>query len=116
MSGRHGVPSLLRWTLPVVTAQPTRLLTTISPRSRGDTPYTVALRRNVGLNLSSASSSRSCSTATLDSAYAVIGEKDACSSRMSSGLDAPYTLHDDENRNRPTPACFAARASRIEAW
>ena len=54
-SGRHGMPSLLMSTSPVVQAYPTRLLTTRSPRSRDETPKAVALRRKVGLNASSAS-------------------------------------------------------------
>ncbi len=36
--GRHGVPSDFRWILPVVTAQATRLFSTMSKRMRGDTP------------------------------------------------------------------------------
>ena len=83
-SGRHGVPSLLRNTSPVVTAYPTRLFTTRSPRSRGDTPNAVALRRYVGLKESSASAARSCSARTFDHPYGVTGLNEALSSRKSS--------------------------------
>ena len=48
--GRQGVPSLLMWTRPSAYAQATRLFSTRSKRRRGETPYAVALRRNVGLN------------------------------------------------------------------
>ena len=72
-SGRHGEPSLCSSTLPVVTACPTRLLTTMSARRRRDTPYAVALRRYTGENVSSASSLTSCSTRTFDSPYGVTG-------------------------------------------
>ena len=65
-SGRHGVPSLWIRTSPVVWAYPTRLLTTTSTRSRGETPYAVALRRKVGLNESSASFEMSLSASTLE--------------------------------------------------
>ncbi len=36
--GRQGLPSLLSITLPEVKAQATRLLSTMSKRSRGETP------------------------------------------------------------------------------
>ena len=64
--GRQGVPSLLSSTFPEVNAQATRLLSTRSKRRRGETPYAVALRRNVGLKSASASVATSCSTRTLE--------------------------------------------------
>ena len=54
-SGRHGVPSDSTCTSPVSTAWPTRLLSTMSARSRGEKPNAVALRRKTGSNASSAS-------------------------------------------------------------
>ena len=64
--GRHAMPSLFRCTLPVVNAHAVRLLSTRSNRSRGDTPYAVALRGKVGVKLSSASFITSFSTRTFD--------------------------------------------------
>ena len=95
-SGRQGVPSLLMKTRPVVTAQPTRLFTTRSPRRRGETPYAVALRMYTGQKSGPASLRRSSSTKTFDRPYAVTGLNAAVSSRTSLGSAAPYTLHDDE--------------------
>ena len=70
-SGRHGEPSLWSRTLPVVTACPTRLFTTMSARRRR--PYAVALRKYTGEKLSLASSCSACSTRTLESPYGVTG-------------------------------------------
>ena len=64
--GRHGVPSLLIRTLPVATAQAVRLFKTMSHRTRGDTPYAVALRSRTGLNSSDASVSSSSSALTFE--------------------------------------------------
>jgi hypothetical protein len=50
--GRHGVPSLLMSTFPVATAQAVKLFKTMSQRSRGETPYAVALRKSTGENSS----------------------------------------------------------------
>src|SRR5712692_7177037 len=112
--GRQGVPSLCTETSPVVYAAATRLLTTTSPRSRGENPYAVALRRNVGLKLSSASFETSCSTRTLDSPYGVMGLNAAVSVSISSPA-RPYRLHEEANRYRGTPTRLAALAIRTEA-
>src|SRR5262245_39271499 len=114
-SGLHGVPSLWMRTSPVVTAAPTRLLTTTSERRRGETPYAVGLRRKVGLKRASASCDTSASTRTFEAPYAVIGLKSASSVSTLSVLAAPYKLHDEANRNRGTPAALAASASRTLA-
>ena len=71
--GRHGVPSLFSITFPDVNAHATRLFSTTSKRSRGETPYAVAQRRNVGLNSSVASFETSCSTRTFETPYGVTG-------------------------------------------
>ena len=71
--GRHGVPSLFRYTLPDVTAQATRLLSTTSKRMRGERPYAVAHRRNVGENELSARGDTSCSVRTFETPYGVTG-------------------------------------------
>lgn len=73
----------------MVTAYPTRLLTTTSARMRGDMPYAVAFRRNVGLKSSSASTAMSRSDHTFDSPYGVTGLNAACSSSISPPDDAP---------------------------
>src|SRR6266545_2772174 len=106
-SGRQGVPSLLMRTSPDVNAWPARLFTTMSARRRGETPYAVAFRRKVGLNRSSAIGLTSRSTSTLDSPYGVIGLNAAPSVSIASPPEAPYRLHDEENRNRGTPAALA---------
>ena len=62
--GRQGVPSLFTYIRPVVYADATRSFKTISSRRRGDAPYAVAFRREVGLKCSSASFDRSRSTKT----------------------------------------------------
>src|SRR5580693_1528084 len=102
-------------TSPVVNATPTRLLTTTSARSRGEAPYAVAFRKNVGLNRSSASLATSCSTSTFDRPYAVMGLKAAPSSSIFSAPAAPYRLQDEAKRKRGTPAALAASASRTLA-
>src|SRR6266481_8471882 len=112
--GRQGVPSLFTYTRPVVYADATRSFKTISRRSRGDTPYAVAFRREVGLKCSSAIFARSRSTKTLDSPYGVTGLSDAVSSWKSSPA-APYVLHDEENTKRSTPPVLPNTASRTEA-
>ena len=114
-SGRQAMPLLRSRTSPASSALPTRSLTTRSPRSRGENPYAVALRRNTGEKSSSASVTRSCSERIFDSPYGVSGAKAAFSSSGESSVPAPYRLHDDENRNRGTPAALAARASRTVA-
>src|SRR4030095_4525492 len=96
-SGRQGVPSLLIKTSPVVYAKPTRLFTTRSLRSFGETPYAVAFRRNVGLKLSSASRETSSSTRILDAPYGVTGLKVASSFNISFPSDTPYKLQEEEN-------------------
>src|SRR5678809_257699 len=101
-------------TSPVVNATPTRLLTTISARRRGDTPYAVALRKKIGLKRASASCATSRSTSTFDRPYAVIGLNSAFSSSSASPA-APYKLQDEAKRKRGTPAALAASASRTLA-
>jgi len=64
--GRHGVPSLLMNTRPVVSAHAVKLFSTRSNRSRGETPYAVAFRKYTGLNSALASCDTSCSTSTFD--------------------------------------------------
>jgi len=63
-------------------------LSTTSKRSRGETPYAVAQRRNVGVKESSASSAMSRSARTFDSPYAVTGLS-ADSSVPGASLAAP---------------------------
>src|SRR5687767_5769294 len=108
-NGRQGEPSLCRRTSPLVNAVPVRLLTTMSARSRGDEPYAVALRRYVGLKLSSASFARPASAITLLSPYGVTGLNEAASVTGTSPAD-PYNEQEDEKRYRGTPADFAASA------
>ena len=72
-SGRHGEPSLVMAISRVVNASPDRLLSTMSKRMRGEAPNAVALRRNVGEKLSSASRPTSRSTSPLQTPYAVWG-------------------------------------------
>ena len=65
--GRQGVPSLLTYTRPVVYAEATRSLSTMSSRRRGETPYAVALRGALlGDKSSSASSAMSRWAKTFD--------------------------------------------------
>ena len=115
-NGRHGVPSLdirISWYRNAVAA---RSLTTRSKRCRGDAPYAVALRMNVGENVSSASAETSCSTRTLHLAYAVSGSVGS-PSLLAASPDAPYTLHDDMCTKRATPAALASSASRrLPSW
>src|SRR3954462_13157075 len=106
--GLHAVPSLCRRTDPRATAEPTRLLRTMSSRSRGETPYAVANRRKVGEKLSVANPESDCSDRTFEDAYAVSGANGAASSTAVSESDAPYMLHEDANTKRSIPA---ARAS-----
>src|SRR5215831_6740094 len=113
--GRQGVPSLCTETSPVVYAAATRLLTTTSPRSLGEDPYAVALRKKVGLNLLSASFATSCSTRTLDSPYGVIGLNAAVSVSISSVPARPYRLQEEANKYRGTPTFLATLAIRTEA-
>src|SRR5271165_3122643 len=112
--GRQGVPSLLMRMRPVVKAEATKSLSTMSSRSRGDAPYAVAFLMNVGLKFSSARGLMSRSTSTFDSPYGVTGLSDAFSSRKSSPA-APYVLHEDEKTKRFTPASFASLASFTDA-
>ena len=64
-SGRHGVPSLVILISLVVEANPARLFRTMSNRIRGLAPNAVALRKNTGEKLVSASAPTSRSTSTL---------------------------------------------------
>src|SRR5215207_2726706 len=112
MSGRQGVPSLM--ILPVVWAQPTRLLRTRSTRSRAETPYAVALRIETGAKLGPARSTSASSERTFDSEYTVRGFSGALSSTVSSE-EVPYMLQDDENTKRRTPASRDARARETVA-
>ncbi len=57
----------------------------------------------------------SCSARTLECPYGVTGLKVAHSSMNELPSAAPYKLHEEENRKRPTPARFACSASRTEA-
>src|SRR5205823_5640671 len=107
---RQAEPSLSSRIRPVVCAHAARLLRTTSRRSRGETPYTVAFRIDVGANVSSASSQSPVSASTLDAAYAVSGRSGADSSSASSVPDAPYIEQEEANTNRRTPASRAARA------
>ncbi|GAB3814761.1 hypothetical protein GCM10027605_60760 [Micromonospora zhanjiangensis] len=81
----------------------------------GENPYAVALRRKVGEKSSSASAARPRSARIFDSPYGVSGAKPAVSSSGRPPGAAPYRLHEEENRNRVTPACLAASASRSVA-
>ena len=80
--GRHGEPSLLSRTAPVVCAQAARLLRTTSHRSRGDTPYAVALRRATTVYDGPSSAAMSRSTRTFDSPYGVTGRSGDVSSSI----------------------------------
>src|SRR5262245_8519395 len=113
--GRHWLPSVWRSTSCVATAYPTRLFTTMSLRSRGENPYAVALRRKVGEKVSSARRRISRSAQIFDSPYGVTGLNAAPSSIHPSPAEAPYRLHDDENRKRGTPAFLASCANRTLA-
>ncbi len=89
----------------------------MSSRSRGDTPYAVAKRRNTGEKSSVASSASDCSARTFDAAYAVSGASGAVSSTGASEPEAPYMLHDDAKTKRSTPAARASSASRtVASW
>jgi hypothetical protein len=90
-NGRHGVPSESTFTVFDSSAWPTRLFSTMSARSRGENPNAVALRIDTGTKSASASSTRSSSTRTLDSAYGVTGRSGASSSTSSLPDWAPYT-------------------------
>src|SRR5688572_13588165 len=88
----------------------------MSPLKRGEKPYAVALRKNMGEKCPSAILRNSSSALTLESAYGVIGRRGASSSRRSSALLAPYILQEEEYKNRVTPASRASLANRTVAW
>src|SRR4051812_45079000 len=94
---------------PVVNAEPTRSFSTVSNRIRGERPYTVPLRRNVGEKLSDAMGDMARSHFTLDRAYSVCGSR-SDSSVATAASDMPYMMQDDESRKRCTPASFAISA------
>src|SRR5947208_2096311 len=82
-------------------AYPTRLLTTRSPRNRGETPYAVALRRNVGVNRASAGGLTLRSTRTLDSPYAVtrVGRGAFVEEVVAGGAVEAARAREDESAN-----------------
>src|SRR5216110_2644253 len=75
----------------------------------------VPLRMKMGENPGAASFVMARSALTFDRAYSVFGSNGDSSVTMSV-LDAPYMMHEEEKRNRLTPAAFASSASLTEAW
>ncbi len=75
----------------------------------------VPLRRNVGENVASASCAIARSAFTFERAYSVWGSSGDSSVTIAAS-DMPYMMHEEENRNRCTPAALANSARRTEAW
>ena len=69
----------------------------------------------MGLKFLSARLEISRSARTVDSPYGVTGLKDASSVGKSAPAANPYKLHEDEKRNRSTPAILTSSAYRTEA-
>src|SRR5688572_25414901 len=114
ITGRQGFPSLYTVILPVVAAAAMRLLRTVSNRIRGDSPYIVPLRRNVGENPVDARLRMPASARTFERAYSVSGAR-GDSSLTSKASETPYMMQEDENRKRGIPASRASVARRTEA-
>ena len=74
----------------------------------------VPLRMNMGEKPGAASLVMANSAFTLERAYSVFGSKGESSVTISV-LEAPYMMHEEEKRNRLTPAALANSASLTEA-